>query len=845
MLSFVSSYFVVTQRLYKVRVILYCMKKTLEFVPIDYDYFDFEGQNFVKMIGRNSEGKRICVVDSYEANFYLILRDGYDADAVVKKIEKVEVGKGGRVSQVLRTEVLDKHFLGRPVKAIRVWISNHKDGHDFASAIGDMEEIDFRREYDIGLITKYIKEKKVEPLQWYEVEVGEHEVLKMVEGLDVAGCYFAENITLLKNGKEFLPKVLAYDIETTGREIGDGEILMVSIFGEDVLKVISWKNVEGAQDYVEIVKDEAAMLERFGEIVREADADILCGYFSDGFDLPYLKARADFHKVVLDLGVDGRNPSFARGRIPSGSISGIVHVDLFRFVDSVFSQYLQSETLSLGEVAKELAGVDKGEFEFSRLANMNDKDWVDFFSYNLQDSVATYKLAMKLLPDMIEFCRIVKEPVFDVTRDRMATHVENHILHNLDRFDEIAERRPGQDESNERKMKRKFEGAFVFEPVPGFYEDIVMFDFTSMHASLIVTFNISGQTLREKLEIRDQKSDAYWESPEFELNGHGTRVYFDKKPGFFSTLLSEIVDKRKIAKDEWKLNNNGMSKARSNAYKLLANATFGYQGFYGARYYSYEAAAATLAFVRQLTHDTMDKVSAEGYNVIYGDTDSIVFLCGEKSHKEVLEFLKKINESFPGIIELDLEGFFKRGLFVAKRDSKIGAKKKYALIGEDDKVKIRGFETVRRDWCRLSRNLQDSVLRKILIDGNEKAALKEVLEVVNKLKSRDVELEDLMIKTKMKREVGDYVAEGPHVVAARRMIEAGVGVGVGTYVEYFIGEGSGKKVGDRVFLAGERVKYDVEYYLKKQILPAVEGIFDVFGADISSLLDGETQKKLF
>ena len=839
MLSFVSSYFVVTQRLYKVRVILYCMKKTLEFVPIDYDYFDFEGQNFVKMIGRNSEGKRICVVDSYEANFYLILRDGYDADAVVKKIEKVEVGKSGRASRALRTEVLDKHFLGEPVKAVRVWISNHKDGHDFASAIGDMEEIDFRREYDIGLVTKYIKEKKVEPLQWYEVEVGEHEVLKMVEGLDVAGCYFAENITLLKNGKEFLPKVLAYDIETTGREIGDGEILMVSIFGEDVLKVISWKDVEGAQDYVEIVKDEAAMLERFGEIVREADADILCGYFSDGFDLPYLKARADFHKVVLDLGVDGRNPSFARGRIPSGSISGVVHVDLFRFVDSVFSQYLQSETLSLGEVAKELAGVEKGEFEFSRLANMNDKDWVDFFSYNLQDSVATYKLAMKLLPDMIEFCRIVKEPVFDVTRDRMATHVENHILHNLDRFDEIAERRPGHDESDERKMKRKFEGAFVFEPVPGFYEDIVMFDFTSMHASLIVTFNICGQALR----FRDNGNCHI--APSFELDGKNVQIYFDKKPGFFSTLLSEIVDKRKIVKEEWKKDGSAMKKARSNAYKLLANATFGYQGFFGARYYSREAAAATLAYVRKLTHDTMDKISGEGYRIIYGDTDSIAFLSDGKSHEEIVSLLKEINEKLPGIIELDLEGFFRRGLFVAKRDSKIGAKKKYALIGEDDKVKIRGFETVRRDWCRLSRNLQDSVLRKILIDGNEKAALKEVLEVVNKLKSRDVELEDLMIKTKMKRDVGDYVAEGPHVVAARRMAEAGVGVGVGTYVEYFIGEGSGKKVGDRVFLAGERVKYDVEYYLKKQILPAVEGIFDVFGVDVAAVLDGERQKKLF
>ena len=818
------------------------MKKEIEFVPVDYDYFDFEGRNYVKMIGRDGGGRKVCVVDAYEANFYLILRDGYEADKVLKKIKGIEVLKGGRTSKVLRTEVLDKHFLGEKKKAVRVWISNHKDAHEFVSAIGDMEEIDFRREWDIPLVTKYIKEKKVEPLKHYcvKLQIADYRLRGVgLDKLDITEVYFAKEISPLKDAKKFVPKILAYDIETTGREIGEGEILMVSVFGEGVRKVISWKNVSGTEDYVEIVEDEAAMLERFCEIVREADADVLTGYFSDGFDLPYLKARADFHKMVLNLGVDGRGPSFARGRIPSGKISGLVHVDLYRFIDAVFSQYLQSETLSLNEVAGELVGAKKKDFDFARLGHMKVRDWKDFFSYNLQDSVVTHKLALKIWSDVAEFCRIIKEPVFDVTRDRMATHVENHILHNLDRFDEIAERRPGHSESNERRMARRFEGAFVFEPTPGFYEDIAMFDFTSMHSSLIVSFNICGQALRFEPGV-----DRY-ESPEFELDGKDTKVYFEKKAGFFSTLLSEVVDKRKEAKEKWKKDGSAMNKARSNAYKLLANATFGYQGFYGARYYSREAAAATLAFVRQLTHDTMDKISDAGYKIIYGDTDSIVFLREGKSHEEILGFLEKINAEFPGIIELDLEDFFKRGLFVAKRGVKIGAKKKYALLSESGKIKIRGFETVRRDWCGLTRRLQDKVLRKILNDGDEKGALKLVKDVVGKLRARDVNLEDLTIRTKLKRELDEYVAQGPHVVAAKKMVEAGTSVSVGTFVEYFIGEGSGKRVGDRVFLVGEKVKYDIEYYLRKQILPAVENIFDVFGVDVNAVIEGERQEKLF
>ena len=813
--------------------------KEIEFVPVDYDYFDFEGRNFVKMVGRDGEGRKVCVIDSYEANFYLILENDADAEKIIESIKDVSVSKGGRISRVLKSEVLERKFLGNDVRAIRVWIGNHKDLQEFTSAIGDLDGVSCRREWDISLVTKYIKENKVEPLVWHSVEVGSSDVERVVEGLDVEEIYFAEEIRPLKNRKEFVPKILAYDIKTTGREIGEGEILMISYCSGDEKGIVSWKNIEGIPDYVEVVRDEAAMIERFCEIVRKSDADVLTGYFTDGFDLPYLKARADKFKVVLDLGVNGRGPSFARGRIPSGKVSGTVHVDLYRFVDAVFSQYLQSESMSLNEVAGELVGARKEDFDFAKLSNMTNDDWKDFFSYSLQDAVVTHKLALKLWPDVNEFCHIVKEPVFDVTRDRMATHVENHILHNLDRFDEIAERRPGHSESNERKMKARFEGAFVFEPTPGFYEDIAMFDFTSMHSSLIVSFNISGQSLRF------EPGEDRYTSPEFELNGHPSRVYFDKKPGFFSTLLSEIVDKRKEAKDEWKKNESAMSQARSNAYKLLANATFGYQGFYGARYYSYEAAAATLAYVRQLTHDTMDKISGEGYKVIYGDTDSIVFLRDGKSHEEVLDFLKKINEDFPGIIELDLEGFFKRGLFVAKRGGKVGAKKKYALIGEDEKVKIRGFETVRRDWCGLTRKLQDEILRKVLNEGDEKGALELVREVVDKLRARDVEMEDLMIRTKMKREVDDYVAQGPHVCAARKMIEGGVRVGVGTFVEYFVGEGTGKKVGDRVYLAGEKVKYDVEYYLRKQILPSVEGIFDVFGIDVEAEIEGEKQETLF
>jgi DNA polymerase I/DNA polymerase-2 len=808
-----------------------------EFVPVDYDYFDFDGRNYVRMVGRNEKGQKVCVVDSYDANFYVILNEGADVDKIVKKISGVEVRRASRVTKVLRTEVLDKKFLGRGVKAVRVFVSNHKDAHDVASAIGEIKGIDKRREYDVPLISKYIKENGVEPLKWYTVkgEIAEDR-LRVSEEVD---CFFADDIKALKNKKSFVPKILAYDIETEDREIGKGDILAVSIFGDGICKVLTWKKCKGAGDYVEFCEDEGDMIEKFVELVNDYDPDILTGYFSDGFDLPYLKAAAMNAGVGLNLGVGGRGTSFTRGRIPSGKIAGIVHIDLYRFVDAVFSQYLQSETLSLNEVAKELIGEEKEDFDFVRLGKMKDSDWCDLFSYNLQDSVLTYKLAMRIWPDISEFCKIIKEPVFDVTRDRMATHVENHILHNLDRFGEVAEKRPGYTEIGERRAKGKFEGAFVFEPKPGLYENLVVFDFTSMHASIIVSFNVSKSSFSEK------GGKDFFESPEFDLDGRKRKVYFEKKDSFFSTLLAEVVEKRKKHKSEYNRDKNAITKARSNAYKLLANASFGYQGFFGARYYSREAAAATLAFVRKYTHDTIDIIEKAGYKIIYSDTDSIAFLQGKKSKDDVLKFLKKINSGLPGIMELDLEDFYARGLFVAKRGKESGAKKKYALVDEEGKIKIRGFETVRRDWCRLTRELQSDVLAKILKDGNEKRALKILRKVVGDLKSRKVGLDELMIRTQLRRPLGEYVAEGPHVVAAKKMVAAGVPVSTGMLIEYFIGDGSGKRIGDRVHLAGDKVGYDVDYYLNNQILPAVENIFDVFGVDVKAVVDGSEQKKLF
>jgi len=815
-----------------------------DFIPIDYDYFDYEGKNFARIIGRDGSGKRICVIDSCDVYLWAVLEDKISKDQIKKlitKIEKIQLDVKGRKTKVEKVELLDKNFLGKPVKALKIYATNYKDLHDIASEL-KLDGIEKRRGYDLGYTTHYINEKKVIPLKTYEVS-GELLNNSLEFGgidmaLDVDTCIKADSIKETKEIK-FKPKALAYDIECDELKIGEGEILMISLVSENFKKVITWKKAKHKPDYVEYVEDEAELLEKFIQYTKEIAPDFLVGYYSDGFDLPYLKARADKHKVKLAINIDGTQPKFSRGISLTAKTKGMVHIDILKFIRTAYAQYMKSETLSLNEVAKEFLGDTKKKFEFQHSSKI--KDWEKYYEYNLHDSVLTLGLFEKFWPDMLEFSKTVQEPIHEVSRAGLSKFVESYIIHNLEKFNEIPERKPGYNEIGERRKSGGVEGAFVYSPTPGLYENIAMFDFTSMHTSIIITHNLSRGTLLEEKE-----KDSF-ESPELELKGEKQKFYFSKKPGFFPELLHEIFNMRKKFKTEYKKDPNVITKARSNAFKVLSASVHGYIGFFGARYYSIEASASILAFVRKYNMDTIDKIKKLGFDVIYGDTDSIAFLTKGKSQEEIKKVLKKLNDELPGLMELELEDFYKRGLWVTTRGGTTGAKKKYAMMSDNGDLKIRGFETVRRDWCKLSRQMQDSVIRMILNEGNEKKALEFVKEIVQKIKQRKIDLKELIIKTQLKKPISEYKSISPHVIAAKKMEEQEIPVTQGNLIEYYIAETDGKKaklVREKVKLPTEKGEYNIEYYLERQILPAVENIFQVFDINIKELIEGKKQTTL-
>jgi DNA polymerase I len=215
----------------------------------------------------------------------------------------------------------------------------------------------------------------------------------------------------------------------------------------------------------------------------------------------------------------------------------------------------------------------------------------------------------------------------------------------------------------------------------------------------------------------------------------------------------------------------------------------------------------------------------------------------DKTEEEAKEFVKNINSELPGLMELEFENYFVRGIFVSSKEGSSGAKKKYAMIDKNNVMKIKGFETIRGNWSPVAKETQEEVLRIILEENDVDKALKYVREVVNDLKEKKISKSKVIIHTQLNKELNEYVTIGPHVAIARLLRARGHDVGAGTRIDYVVMPGKGI-IRDRVKIPEDAEDYDSDYYVNNQVIPAVGTIFQVLGFSKEELATGKKQSKL-
>eukprot|EP01102_Stenamoeba_stenopodia_P015985 TRINITY_DN5528_c0_g1_i1.p1 TRINITY_DN5528_c0_g1~~TRINITY_DN5528_c0_g1_i1.p1 ORF type:complete len:618 (+),score=144.96 TRINITY_DN5528_c0_g1_i1:159-1856(+) len=413
-----------------------------------------------------------------------------------------------------------------------------------------------------------------------------------------------------------------------------------------------------------------------------------------------------------------------------------------------------------------------------------------------------------------------------------------------------------------RPADETYEGAYVIQPKPGFYEQpIATLDFTSLYPSIMMAHNLCYTTLL-------RRSDAQTMSPEmYEVTPAGD--YFIRstvKKGVLPRILENLIAARQKAKDDLKNEKDPQKRAvldgRQLALKITANSVYGFTGATVGQLPCFEISASVTAYGREMIEYTKKLVEekytiANGYShdvvVLYGDTDSVMVKFGVDSVAEAMalgrEAASYVTSHFQRPINLDFEKVYYPFLLMKK--------KRYAGLlwtrpDKHDKMDAKGIESVRRDNCALVRNVVDGCLKKILIDRDIPGSIDFVKKLVADLLQNKIDLSQLVISKALSRDSSAYKAKQAHVELAERMKkrDQGSAPGIGDRVQYVMVQAGKNAKGyekseDPLYVLENNLPLDTEYYLEKQLSKPLRRIFSPIMDNPGLLFSGEHTRTIY
>jgi len=884
----------------------------MDFQILDADYEIVDSSPVIRLFGRGTDGKSVCCfVPDFEPYFYLkasgdlhavarIIKDTFEQVKKVEIVEKFEpVGYQKTKTEMLRITT----GLPRDVPEIRGEVLKVQD---VVKAEGDWQvyesDILFRNRFLIdrdlgGMVWISADGKPIDPVRYLKAgSGGNSRCEKFACDTSILGSELKriENLTIAPL------KYLSFDIECLPLDGGMpspdvSPIIMISFSFEPEYKghktlVLLAKPADGMNGDVFPCKDETEMLNRFFEILCEYDPDIVAGYNHQDFDIPYITDRvkalnAKGENINPVIGRDGSHIGYRRfGLITRTEVKGRVVVDALPLVRRAFS--LKQYTLRA--VSKELLNREKLDvppLEMEEHWNDPGEKFLKFVNYSRRDAELALELVLhlRLLDKYIALAQVSGSLLQEIVDGGQTSMVETLLLREFGLRDRVILPKPGDELSAERyDMSSDLKGGEVLEPKKGLLENVLILDYKSLYPTIMMAHNLCYTTV-----VTRDRPDGKTIRPPSGGEFVPPEVYTGIVPSILEDLLNKRGETKKRMKQATDENEYRVLDATQLAIKILLNSFYGYSGYARARLYSLTLANAVTSFGRSNILNTRDlinnrigkivlrdstallleeagQLSAQDriieLSVAYGDTDSVFVHCrskGDLSLEEVSlvgnKLSKIVSASLPDPMELEFEAIAKRAVLIAK--------KRYALwlfepknSGWEDKIKVKGMETVRRDWCELTSITLNKVLKLVLIEGDVDRAVEHVRNVVSDVRNldpgKDAEIiEKLVLTRTLTRKSDSYKNKQPHLTVAENLKKrTGVMPSIGTRIPFVIVAGKGlfvDRAEDPDYVREHNVPIDVDYYVKKQILPPVERILEVFGVNISSLDFDSKQKGLF
>ena len=762
----------------------------------DHTYRIEGGEPYVYLYGRLKNGKSFCTKHKYEPYFFIKEEDK----------DRVEEGEEEHSFRIEETDL--KSFKGDDVVKVVTDVPGH---------VRDLRESFFDRdiecyEADIRFSQRFLIDHRINITM--EID-GDPE-----EG-DRVDVFFLEPEI---EDSEWQPRpgdldVLSIDIETST----DGDKLYcISLVSNDGMEKVIIAADETFDEHAS-VDNEMELLERFKEEVISYDPDVIVGWNVIDFDLDYLRDKFGEYDIDFSFGRTDDRISLrvyddymrdSKADVPGRVVLDGIHV--------LKSSFIKLEDYKLSTASKEFLEEEKlleDDEKGVMIDTYYEEDKEKLIEYNLKDS----ELVLNILGESGTLAlTILRSWLTGMTLDRVKASIasiDSIYLKRLRSKGYVAVT------TEYRRGGRSTTGGFVMDPKPGIYQSVIVMDFSSLYPSIMRTFNIDPLTYRED-------GEDCLEAP----NG----AMFSREKGLMPEILGELYEERLKAKGR-------DDDVTSGAIKILMNSVYGVLASPNYRFYNENMANAITSFGHKLIKDTTTLVEEDGYDVIYGDTDSIfIDLDVEKveASRDIAEELEdKINTYFEEVvedeyemesyIEIEYEKTFKKLLMPRTRGSKKGAKKRYAgLIEEDDEEEMTftGLEFVRRDWTELSKKFQLGLFWRIFKDEEIDEWVRDFVDSL-----KDGEMDDLLIYRKaLRKDVEDYVKTTPqHVKAAKKKDEIRDNV-----IKYILTINGPEPV--------ENVQSSIDYdhYIEKQIKPIAESVLPLLDKDFDAILRGTKQTDL-
>jgi DNA polymerase elongation subunit (family B) len=605
--------------------------------------------------------------------------------------------------------------------------------------------------------------------------------------------------------KEFI-KIFTLDIETACEngfpdvENPIEEILCITVKNQNNKQIITWGVGDYKTDRPDVTyvrcKSEKELIRQFMEFWLKNYPDVITGWNTKFFDLPYLMNR--IRQITGDKVINRLSPwnlierevIVVQGR--PQTVYNLLGITMLDYLD-LYKKFIptKQESYRLNYIGKVELGEEKNDNPYETFVEWYTKDFQSFVDYNIQDVEIVDKLEDKLglielVLTMAYDAKVNYNDVFSQVR------MWDTLIYNFLRNENIAI--PPKEEN---VKEEKYEGAYVKEPILGLHKWIVSFDINSLYPHLIMQYNISPE------KIIGVKSDGInvnklldHSTPLDYLKTEGACItpngalFKNDSAGFLPRLLDKMYKERVVYREKMMAAKVEYQKTKDKklqkliarfhniqwAKKIALNSAYGAIGNEYFRYYDVRQATAITtsgqfiiryiekklnSYINNIlqSHDEVDYIVASDTDSVYLCLDKLVqHVCKDKTELQVLKFLDKVVKSriepflekcfieladytnaFEQRMKMKREVIANKGIWTAKKRYMLNVLDEEGITFDEPKLKIMGIEAIRSSTPEICRGKIREVI-KIIMNKDENTLIDFVAKFRDEFSKYDPEM---------------------------------------------------------------------------------------------------------